>query len=98
LRFQNTPPFVHVRPNRLARKRPKHEIFCVSDVYGRYDPDLRERAGGCFKTLNKRGDPKSQFLVGRLWCMTPHVKIDHVQFIKIVAICDRFGDRLQIFR
>jgi len=45
------------------------KIFCVSDVYARYDPDVRGRGeGGGFKTdeVKHGGVPKTQFFVRRL--------------------------------
>jgi len=37
------------RQDHIARERLKRKIFRVSDVYTRYDPEVRERGGG-FKT------------------------------------------------
>jgi len=49
---------------------PKRKIFCVSDVYARYAPDVRERGDGGGGLQNKRSwtrlmGTKSQFWVER---------------------------------
>jgi len=46
------------------------KIFCDSDAYERYDPDVRERGRGGVSSkrtmLDKGGGPTSNFLVERL--------------------------------
>jgi len=41
LHFEDS--LIHRRPDRIVRKCPKRKIFCASDVYARYDPDVRGR-------------------------------------------------------
>jgi len=62
------PPPIHGRPDR--------KILCLSDVCARYHPNVRGlgMGGGVYSKLTKLdkvGGSNSQFLVGRLWWMTP---------------------------
>jgi len=34
------------RLDRIAHKRPKRKLYCVSDIYARYDQDVSEEGGG----------------------------------------------------
>jgi len=73
---KNTSYHVHERPGRIARKCPFESrifcVFCVSDVYVRYDPDVREarRGGSLFKTkLDKGGEWTKKAVFDRTYFM-----------------------------
>jgi len=55
---------------------PDCNIFCVFDVFTHDTVSTTLDGGGVFQTddVGQGGCPKSQLLLGRLWCMTPKWK------------------------